>query len=113
MELITNTIGMQIKHYRTQKGISQEELAETVDVSPRHISSIETGAKVPSLSLLIDIANALGITTDDLLVDYLTGLSDSCSTEVIKLLSDCNTIEKTIILGMVKEMKRLFSENGI
>ena len=65
-------LGKRIKHFREQKGISQDELGNFVWVNNVHISNIETGKKAPSIDLLIELANALGISTDDLLVDSLT-----------------------------------------
>ena len=61
-------LGKRIKHFREQKGISQDELGNLVWVNNVHISNIETGKKAPSIDLLIELANALGISTDDLLV---------------------------------------------
>ena len=59
MAIDYESIGKRIKHYRTQKKLSQEELGKAVFATPVHISYIETGARTPSLEILILIANAL------------------------------------------------------
>ena len=68
MDLKFDLIGERIKHFREAKDISQEELSAILDTSVRHISAIETGTRGISLSLLVDIANALDISSDDILV---------------------------------------------
>ena len=63
------SIGKRVKYYRTKANLSQEELGEIINISRKHISLIEIGSSTPSLDALIDIANALGVSADDLLVD--------------------------------------------
>ena len=66
------SIGKNLRRYRTDKGIMQETLAEKAHLSANYIGMIERGEKIPSLTSLINIANALGITADMLLCDVLT-----------------------------------------
>ena len=61
------TIGEKITYLRTAADISQEQLAEKVDVNTTYISDIERGAKFPSLTLFIKIVDALGISSDFIL----------------------------------------------
>ena len=51
-------IGQRIKKAREKTHLTQEQLAELVDLSPMHISVIERGAKPPKLETLVNIANA-------------------------------------------------------
>ena len=64
-------IGRRIKAARERKGLTQEELAEEVDLSPMHVSVIERGVKLPKLETLINIANALDVSADVLLQDVV------------------------------------------
>lgn len=113
MDLMFDKIGFRIKQYREAKGMSQEQLGEIIDTSNRHLSKVETGGKNPSLELVIKIANALDITPDILLSDYLTGSKDTQNTELLALFTDCNPTEKAILMDMLKHMKALLSEYGI
>lgn len=113
MDYIFSKVGDRIKQYREAKGLSQEDLGDMIGISNRHISSVETGAKKPSLSLIIDIANALDVTPDDLLADYLTGSTKTLKAEVFDLLTDCNPTEKAILMETLKHLKKLLTENGI
>jgi len=55
-----------IKKYRKIKGFSQEELADRAKTSLTHIGMIEIGRKFPSVKMLEQIAEALGIDTPEL-----------------------------------------------
>ena len=57
----------------------------------KHISVIETAINRPSLDTLVDIANALNVSADDLLVDSLTHSASTADSEIHRLLLDCNT----------------------
>ena len=46
-----------LKEYRTKLGLSQEKLAEKVDVTRQTIISIESGKYVPSLELALKLSN--------------------------------------------------------
>ena len=54
---------------RKANNLTQEQLAEAVDVVPSSISRIETNANSCSLSLLINIATALNVGIDALVCD--------------------------------------------
>ena len=69
MELDYKAIGKRIKIARIKADLTQEKLSEIVGVSPTHLSNIETGTTRVSLNTIINIANALHITSDDLLCD--------------------------------------------
>ena len=59
-------ITKQIKTKRKAIGMSQEKLAEKIDVSVRHMSYIETARRKVCLKLLFRIAKVLGTTLDPL-----------------------------------------------
>ena len=106
-------IGKRIKYYRLKKELSQEELGEVVNVNNEHLSRIETGNKYPSLELLIMIANALEVSTDDLLIDSLEHTSSPIGRELHAVLSDCNHDELEMLTRTLKFLKALLTEFGI
>ena len=61
-----------IKELRTQKKLTQSELAETINTSRVTISRIESETRNPSYAMLSLIADALDTT-----VEYLQGKTDS------------------------------------
>ncbi|MEO6890835.1 MAG: helix-turn-helix domain-containing protein [Ktedonobacteraceae bacterium] len=60
-------LGKRIRILRLEKNIKQERLAELVDKSTEHVSFIERGERSPSLEMLMDISNVLGVSVSSLL----------------------------------------------
>lgn len=52
-------LGLNIAYYRKEKGLSQNELAELVNISRTHMSRIETADCAVSLDVVFDICDAL------------------------------------------------------
>jgi len=59
--------GAFISELRKEKGITQKELAEKLCISDKAISKWETGNSIPDVSLLVPLAEILGISTTELL----------------------------------------------
>ena len=62
-----NTIGKRIAALRREKGLKQEELARTLDVSSQAVSKWENDQSCPDICLLPKLAKLLGVTVDTLL----------------------------------------------
>lgn len=67
----TKQVGKRIKEYRIKAGLTQEELAERVGISPNYLSAIERGVKLIRLDKLVYVINELNCTADDILIDVL------------------------------------------
>ncbi|MCM1010792.1 MAG: helix-turn-helix domain-containing protein [Fusobacterium sp.] len=63
---LKENLGKNIHKYRKLKGITQEKLAEMIDVEINSISSIERGRFFPSPDNLVKITNALEVSFSDL-----------------------------------------------
>jgi len=61
------TIGRRIRHLRTERGLTLDELAAAVGRAPSQLSMIENGRREAKLTMLQVIARALGTTLDGLL----------------------------------------------
>ncbi|HIS78481.1 MAG TPA: helix-turn-helix transcriptional regulator, partial [Candidatus Caccousia stercoris] len=57
----------QIRAYRQEKGMTQERLAEAVGVTVGAVSKWESGASVPELSVLVELASLFGTSVDTLI----------------------------------------------
>lgn len=55
-------LGLSITYYRKEKGLSQSQLAELVNISRTHMSRIETADCAVSLDVVFNICDALCIT---------------------------------------------------
>ena len=75
-------IGARIKAARERVHLTQEKLAEIVDISPMHMSVIERGVKTPKLDTFVRIANALGVSADALLQGGLDHTNESIIAEL-------------------------------
>lgn len=58
-------IGSRIKDIRTKRGLTQEQLAEKIEINPKYLSSIERGLENPTLNILINAAETLDVGFDD------------------------------------------------
>ena len=67
-----------VRHFRFEKKLSQEQLAELADLSDKYISDIERGKNNPSLNAMDSIAQALKLDIIELLTDkyYEESLND-------------------------------------
>jgi transcriptional regulator with XRE-family HTH domain len=60
-------VGKRIRHWRTRRGLTQEELAHRSDLDYSYLNQIENGKRNPSLQAIDRIARALGVTANDLI----------------------------------------------
>ena len=105
MELDYKAIGKRIKIARIKADLTQEKLSEMVGVSPTHLSNIETGTTRVSLNAIISIANALHITSDDLLCDNVVKAKVQFEKDIALILEDCDEYEIRIIRDMAAATK--------
>lgn len=70
---IKQAVGKRIKRVRQRNGLTQDELAEKVSLSPKYISGIERGVENPTMDNLIRLAKALDVEPYDL---FLFGESE-------------------------------------
>lgn len=113
MALNNKAIGQRIKYYRTERGLSQEELAEMIFTTREHLSRLESGLKVVSLELLILIANTLKVSANDLLLGNLEHSGSEVDKELHEIFFDCNQDEKGILMKTLRFLKALLSEYGV
>lgn len=99
-------IGQRIRKIRKAHGLTQEELAEKIDISTTHMSHIETGNTKLSLPVFLEIAAALEVRTDDLLGDNAVMLGSAALEEIAAVLERCTASEANIIVDIVKSAKR-------
>ena len=81
-------IGKTIKELRQQRGLTQEDLSEALQVSVQTVSRWENGVNAPDLSMLPQLAIYFKVTTD-----YLLGLERNDT--MAKLIKTTETFEFT------------------
>lgn len=63
---IKKLLGEQIKHFRKNRNLTQEQFAEMIDIAPRNLSRIEVGESFVTADTLDRIINALGVSAEQL-----------------------------------------------
>lgn len=63
-----NTLGTRLQELRKQKGLTQEQLAEKLNVTNQSVSKWEKDINAPDITLLVELADLFGTS-----VDYLLG----------------------------------------
>lgn len=74
-------LGENIRNLRKENKMSQEQLAEKLDVSRQSISLWENGQTTPSMDNIMAIAEIFGVSTDALLKDSVEGNNDNENTK--------------------------------
>ena len=69
-------LGKRIHEERIRLNLTQEKLAEAVNISTAYLGQIERGERQVTLDKLIPIANRLGVSIDFLLIDYVSPKND-------------------------------------
>ena len=67
MDKISEQLGQNMKRIRAKKKMSQGDIARALEVDRGYISNIENGKKNPTLATIQKLANALGVSPDELL----------------------------------------------
>lgn len=111
MSIDFKLLGRRIKQIRTQQNLSQAALAEMIGCSSPFISYMENGSKTPSLEMLVNIANALCVTTDQLLAEHLQYNNQSAFLEYSEVLKGCTEYERRVILDTASQLKKTLKDN--
>lgn len=106
MEPDYTAIGKRIRKLRIERKWSQKDLMEALNISKAHMSHIETGSTKLSLPLLIDIANALDTTPDQLLRDNVHSSTAVFKQEIEQILNDCNIYELSVMIETMNLVKK-------
>lgn len=106
MSEITRIIGLRIRNYRTQKGISQDKLAELSGCHPTYIGQLERGEKNATIESISKISTALQIPLSTLFekIDNVTSSDRSIPLECYELIAAKTHKEQEQILIILKEL---------
>ena len=99
-------IGKRIRDIRTNKKMSQADLADKANISLSQVSDIETGKSSMRLTTFIGIVEALQVSADVLLRTDIPEVNNIYKSEFAELLEDCTPTEIESILKIVKEVKK-------
>ena len=102
MALDYSIIGSRIRKARLEKNITQEELAEKIDVSVAFISRIERGTSHVNLKRLSQICNILNVTEGEILNGVSNNSEKYLNNEFNNLLRMCSPKQQKLIYNIIK-----------
>jgi transcriptional regulator with XRE-family HTH domain len=104
IEMNYENLGSRIRRERQKHTLTQEKLAEKIDVSHAYIGQIERGERSMSLETLVKLAVQLDVTVDELLSDAIE-LQDSFYLNKIEQLLKARSIqEQRMVWEMIELM---------
>ena len=110
MEIDYTAIGKRVKKFRKSRRLSQEQLAELLDISVPHMSNIENGKTKFSFQLFVDLADKLEISSDILLYGGIItkeAVRRTILQEINEQLMECTDIQMQMIGVSVYNTKQL------
>ncbi len=106
MSDIAKIIGQRIRNYRTQKGLSQEKLAELAGCHPTYIGQLERGEKNATLESVEKIASAMDISLSELFNKLGKSGGDNIAAKCYDLVASKNEAEQKQLYKMLQEMDK-------
>ena len=106
MPLDYTIIGQRLKKARKAKKMTQEELAEKLDVSIAFLSRIERGNSQVNLKRLVQICEILEVRPGEILNGVSSKSSQYLDSEFASLLKDCSSEQQKLIYDIAKVVAR-------
>ena len=104
MNNLKHLLGLRIRELRGKKGLSQQELAEMINIDQRNLSNIECGNTFPAKSLLA-IAGVLNVTLPELFdFDYLAKNTNEMKQFISNHLDNLDEKDIKTLYRLIKSM---------
>ena len=98
--------GQAVKEARENKGLSREQLAEMIGLSPRHTQYIETRGQHPSVQKLYEIATLFNISVDQFFFPETSESKTTQRRQLDAMLDNMDEKDLTVITATVKAMQK-------
>ena len=107
LELDFRLIGSRIQKCRSDRRMTQAELAEKIDTNQKHLSRIEGGHHRTSLDAIVAIAKALDVSVDFLIADYTDSRNPSTLQVILNEIRDFSPQQLEMLQENIKTIKKL------
>ncbi len=94
-----------IRNERKNKRITQEKLAEMLEVSPTHVKHIESGHRKPSVEILFALAKILNISLDEVVFPKKDTPRDATRGKIERLLDVSDEASLHFILSVLEALR--------
>lgn len=111
-ETFSQKVGRRLREERIRLNLTQEKIAEDVNLSMAYYGQIERGERSLTLENLIIVAKRLGVTVDYLLSDCITPKDDDEYRLWSQLMDGRTQEQKMLAMNMVNLMFRYLDDNG-
>ncbi|MFT3776748.1 MAG: helix-turn-helix transcriptional regulator [Ottowia sp.] len=100
---IAAALGARIAELRTSQGLTQEQVAEQLDMGNQAISRIERGAVLPPITRLYELGEVLGCRVDEFLLDASDRGTDQAAV-ITQQLAGLAPADRDMVLGIVSQL---------
>lgn len=104
MSEITKVIGQRIRNYRTEKGLSQEKLAEMSGCHPTYIGQVERGEKNATIESIEKIVSAMNVSLSKLFEKLGEDTNDSIPLKCYELIASKSKADQEYLYKMLVEL---------
>ena len=98
--------GKAIKAARKAKGLSRNQLADTLNIAPRYIASIENSRQHPSLQIFYELVTFLDISVDQFFFPVKTPDKTTQRRQLDELLNGVDETDLVIVTDTVKGIQK-------
>ena len=98
---LAEMVGRSIARRRTSKGLTQETVAELLDIGTESVSRMERGVTIPTVTRLAELAEIFDCGIDELLTESSIRTDDQAG-HIITLMSKLSTIDRVTVLNVVE-----------
>ena len=99
---LAKSVGAAIGRMRTQKGMTQDEVASALDIGPEAVSRMERGIVIPSLVRLVEFAELFGCPVESFF-NKATGLTGDNAAAIAGLLGPLKRADRQFVLEIIEK----------
>lgn len=99
-----NALGVRIKNKRLEQNLTQEQLAEKVELSAVYIGQIERGERKMTIETLVKLANSLNSSIEELLKDSTSSNINARLNELVNIAKELDTSDIDKVIDVIKAM---------
>ena len=104
---LSKQVGLTIAKYRQQSGLTQNEVAEKLNIGYEAVSRMERGIVMPTVERLVELAEIFNCEAADLLTQSSNRVEDQ-SAQIKSLLSDLGEQDRLLLLDIITKLVNRF-----
>lgn len=99
---LSKAVGAAISRVRVQCGLTQDQVAEALEIGPEAVSRMERGIVIPSLARLVEFAELFKCPVETFF-NKATGLTDDNAAAIAQHLNNLNRADRQFVLELVEK----------